>query len=180
MLYCFRRLEISFETHILELYKPQQTIWLTHKVSMASHSRVQYLRLRNLRSNDNISVDHDVPDIDNAAEGRGQKPYSIRRRLGVKKVILLLSLILNVISAWRLLFSRTLRDQILTYCEPLIPAQCFQRPLTATIAPVAPALTAVENERVVFSSAFGIERSPFQGEPSEENNRLWAGLYDCR
>ena len=88
---------------------------------MASHSSVQYVRLRNLRSNDNISVDHDAPDIDDAAQGRGQKPYSFRRRLGVKKVILLLSLILNVFSAWKLLFSRTLRDQILTYCKPLIP-----------------------------------------------------------
>lgn len=43
----------------------------------------------------------------------------------------------------------------------------------------APALNAIKNERVVFSSAFGIERSPFQGQPSEANNKLWAGLYDC-
>lgn len=44
----------------------------------------------------------------------------------------------------------------------------------------APALKAVQNERVVFSSAFGIEQSPFQGKPNERNNRLWADLYDCK
>ena len=44
----------------------------------------------------------------------------------------------------------------------------------------APALKAVQNERVVFSSAFGIEQSPFEGKPNERNNRLWADLYDCK
>lgn len=43
----------------------------------------------------------------------------------------------------------------------------------------APALSSIKNERVVFSSAFGIEQSPFQGKPTEENNKLWASLYDC-
>ncbi|KAK4182267.1 hypothetical protein QBC35DRAFT_396303 [Podospora australis] len=45
---------------------------------------------------------------------------------------------------------------------------------------IAPALPAISHERVVFSSGFGIEQSPFQGPPSEENNKLWAGLYDCK
>ncbi|ORY70470.1 uncharacterized protein BCR38DRAFT_326979, partial [Pseudomassariella vexata] len=44
----------------------------------------------------------------------------------------------------------------------------------------APALPAVRYERVVFSSGFGIERFPLQGHPTEENNKLWADLYDCK
>ncbi|KAI1368171.1 hypothetical protein F5Y08DRAFT_335944 [Xylaria arbuscula] len=41
-----------------------------------------------------------------------------------------------------------------------------------------PAMKESQTEQVVFSSAFGIERSPFQGEPSEANDKLWTGLYD--
>ena len=45
---------------------------------------------------------------------------------------------------------------------------------------IAPAIPAIRYDRVVFSSGFGIEKSPFQGQPSEVNDKLWAGLYDCR
>ena len=143
---------------------------------MACNSTVQYIRLRNLRSNDSTSAADEAQDEDNHAEEKDQKQVSIRRRFSPKKAIFLLSLALNVIGGWKLSVSSTLRDHSLTYCKPSYPAQYCQ-PL---IAPAAPALTAVETERVVFSSAFGIERPPFQGEPSEENDRLWAGLYDCK
>lgn len=43
-------------------------------------------------------------------------------------------------------------------------------------APVSPA---VSYDTVVFSSGFGIEKSPFQGQPTEVNDRLWQDLYDC-
>ncbi|GAB1311935.1 hypothetical protein MFIFM68171_02145 [Madurella fahalii] len=78
-------------------------------------------------------------------------------RIIPQRPVLFLSLLLNAIALWRLLGSKTICDRILTY---------------------SPALPAIENERVVFSSAFGIERSPFQGPPNEENGKLWAGLYD--
>ena len=45
---------------------------------------------------------------------------------------------------------------------------------------LAPAQDAISNEKVVFSSAFGIERSLFQGEPNDENDKLWTNLYDCK
>ncbi|KAG8627509.1 hypothetical protein KVT40_004992 [Elsinoe batatas] len=42
----------------------------------------------------------------------------------------------------------------------------------------APAQSAVEYKPIVYSSGFGIEKSPFQGPPSDENNELWSDLYN--
>lgn len=45
---------------------------------------------------------------------------------------------------------------------------------------IAPASAVIRYERIVFSSGFGIERSPFQGPPTDANDKLWANLYDCK
>ncbi|KAK0127739.1 hypothetical protein ONS96_007253 [Cadophora gregata f. sp. sojae] len=45
-------------------------------------------------------------------------------------------------------------------------------------APYSPASTILRNNKVVFSSGFGIEQSPFQGQPNELNNKLWESLYN--
>jgi len=120
-------------------------------------SETQYVRLRNLGSDTIPSTGHKALYIEGSNTRQDRRLPRGFRRINWKKIVFLLSLALNLISAWRVVFSRTARDRILTY---------------------SPALTAVENERVVFSSAFGIERSPFQGEPSEDIDQLWAGLYD--
>ena len=53
--------------------------------------------------------------------------------------------------------------------------------MTSTnFAPKAPATKFVDYENVVFSSAFGIQSSPFQGHPSDLKDKLWADLYDCK
>ncbi|KAF4634753.1 hypothetical protein G7Y89_g3358 [Cudoniella acicularis] len=128
------------------------------EATMATQNGFQYIRLRNLGPNTSTLVENEVPEDDeDSIMIKDRKPIRHHWRIRVRKLIVPLSLLLNFIVAWKLLFSGTARERILTY---------------------SPALVAVENERVVFSSAFGIERSPFQGAPNEENDKLWGGLYD--
>ncbi|KAI8950910.1 hypothetical protein F4801DRAFT_316823 [Xylaria longipes] len=41
----------------------------------------------------------------------------------------------------------------------------------------SPAAGILSYKPVVFSSGFGVQKSPFQGPPSDENNKLWQDLY---
>lgn len=125
---------------------------------MAPQNGFQYIRLRNIGLNTSTLVENETLDDDGESIMiKDRKPIRHYWRIRVMKLTVLLSLLMNFFFIWTLLFSRAVRDQILTY---------------------SPALAAIENERVVFSSAFGIERSPFQGVPNEENDKLWGGLYD--
>ncbi|KAJ8129036.1 hypothetical protein O1611_g4595 [Lasiodiplodia mahajangana] len=125
---------------------------------MATNSGVQYVRLRSVGPSTSTSMDHETPIIEEDTTSKGHRSLPNLGHIRLKKLILPLSLLLNCLVIGRLLFHPSQREHNLTY---------------------SPALPAISNERVVFSSAFGVERSAFQGEPSEENNRLWAGLYDC-
>ncbi|KAK0637155.1 hypothetical protein B0T17DRAFT_520774 [Bombardia bombarda] len=137
---------------------------------MADHREAQYLRLRNLGGSDTVTMLDDIepPEPEYLTPARRGKGVSHRfRRLFSKKVVIFVSLLFNIAAFWALLASSHPHDRILTY---FLTIHIFDS--------LAPALSAVENERVVFSSAFGIERSPFQGEPSPANDELWADLYD--
>ncbi|KAI1128591.1 hypothetical protein F5Y10DRAFT_240115 [Nemania abortiva] len=117
----------------------------------------QYVRLRNLSSGNTCTDDiaHSGSQ-QSTARHRKLRHYAIRRPT-IARIVFFLSVLLNFFLMGKVFLSSTARDRILTY---------------------SPALPAISYERVVFSSGFGIEQSPFQGEPSEENNKLWAGLYD--
>ncbi|KAK4187192.1 hypothetical protein QBC35DRAFT_385334, partial [Podospora australis] len=71
--------------------------------------------------------------------------------------VFLVSPLINFIALLRILTKSTTDHLLLTY---------------------SPAYPAIAYEKVVFSSAFGIESSPFQGEPSPATDKLWADLYD--
>ncbi|KAF2763255.1 hypothetical protein EJ05DRAFT_496085 [Pseudovirgaria hyperparasitica] len=122
------------------------------------HDGLEYVRLENLDSSSITTTGiHRAPDAEEQPIVGQYEPMRRPRIIVLKRIVFVLSLVLNFVSAWKWLFPGSLYDRILTY---------------------SPALPVIENERVVFSSAFGIERSPFQGEPSEANNELWTGLYD--
>ncbi|KAI0439381.1 hypothetical protein F4803DRAFT_531546 [Xylaria telfairii] len=119
-----------------------------------------YVRLRNLNS-DNAVIDRDTwahTQQNTSTSALRQKSWKLlKHRPAILTLLFLASLALNCFLVGKALLSSVWHDQILTY---------------------SPALPAVRYERVVFSSGFGIERSPFQGEPSDENNKLWSDLYD--
>ncbi|KAK4157569.1 hypothetical protein C8A00DRAFT_29572 [Chaetomidium leptoderma] len=124
---------------------------------MANSSTVQYVRLRNLNSHAATPVDDEMPYPKSPIPKKHGRSLRDLMRIFSRKPVLFLSLLLNIVALWRMGSPRTRLDRVLTY---------------------SPALPSIENERVVFSSAFGIERSPFQGPPDEENDKLWASLYD--
>ncbi|KAK0726613.1 hypothetical protein B0T21DRAFT_413937 [Apiosordaria backusii] len=126
---------------------------------MFLHSKIRYTWLRNPHSKKATDSRDDL----------GDGPYSERllpqqeehRPLRSKSTIILwlvlpLSLFFNFIALFGK-FARESTDHLLTY---------------------SPALPVIKYERVVFSSAFGAQVSPFQGKPSPENNKLWEGLYN--
>ncbi|KAI1121061.1 hypothetical protein F5Y10DRAFT_257089 [Nemania abortiva] len=124
---------------------------------METNTGVQHVRLRSIGPSTSTSMEHEISYIEGETTSKAHRSSYRLGNMRLKKLILPLSLLLNCLVIGRLLFRPSQREHILTY---------------------SPALPAISNERVVFSSAFGVERSPFQGEPSEENDRLWAGLYD--
>ncbi|KAK4198251.1 hypothetical protein QBC40DRAFT_95216 [Triangularia verruculosa] len=71
-------------------------------------------------------------------------------------LILLISLFLNFIALFGK-FARENTDHLLTY---------------------SPASPVIKSEKVVFSSAFGIQVSPFQGQPTPRKDKLWEDLYN--
>jgi hypothetical protein len=141
----------------------------------------QYIRLRNLISDDTSTAQDGSQYV--TAHDRKTSQNSLRGPATVTSVFIV-SIVLNVFLLGNVLISKNTRDRILTYCE----YGCIINYISCLVASVAnfalfhtaPALPAVNYERVVFSSGFGIEQSPFQGQPSDENDRLWAGLYDCK
>jgi len=144
------------------------------------HSQ-QYIRLRNLIS-DHTSMAQDGGQYITALD-RKPSQHTLRRP-AIITFVFIVSIVLNLFLLGNLLISKNARDRILTYCE----YGCIINYTSCLVASVAnfvlfhtaSALPAVSYERVVFSSGFGIEQSPSQGQPSEENDRLWAGLYDCK
>lgn len=153
---------------------------------MAVQTKFQYVRLRNLALNTSTLEESEVQpgleaDDDDSIVLKTRRLNHKRWQNSLKKFIIPVSLLLNIITVWKLLFSSTTGEQILTYCK--LSSEANHHPRSDNFIDfnlTAPALVAVESERVVFSSAFGIERSPFQGAPDKDNNKLWGGLYDCR
>lgn len=45
---------------------------------------------------------------------------------------------------------------------------------------IAPAWSAIRYKNVVSTTAIGNDRSPYQGQPTSENNQLWTDLYNCK
>lgn len=93
--------------------------------TMASYNRDQNVRLRNLGSHTSTSVDDEALDAWDSVTIKDRELVSRRRRVGLRTIIFFLSLVLNFIGAWKMLFSRTPRDRILTYCEPSIQSEFF-------------------------------------------------------
>ncbi|EJT79688.1 hypothetical protein GGTG_04772 [Gaeumannomyces tritici R3-111a-1] len=114
-----------------------------------------YIRLRNLRAGVAGDSPHDDNHRPSAKHQARSRVLLIRSKL--KSIILAASLVFNCFFLLKILAINSVRDRLVTY---------------------SPAQEAIQYERVVFSSAFGIETSPFQGEPSPENDKLWANLYD--
>jgi len=119
-------------------------------------SSTQYIRLRNLSSDNSSTAQDSGQYVPTHHPKPLQKPIC---RVNILCFVVLISMVLNVLLIGKVFLSKHARDRILTY---------------------SPALPALSFERVVFSSGFGIERSAFQGQPSEANNKLWAGLYDYK
>ena len=86
--------------------------------AMANYNQVQYVRLRNLgASASTLSEDHAVDFEESSTERHGMRIPRFRQ-IGSKKLLLLLSLLLNIIWGLKLFFLRP-SNRILTYCEYL-------------------------------------------------------------
>lgn len=80
-------------------------------------------------------------------------------------------------------FRRIVRNSMVTIRKGISLRMISCPPPSPTLTQqhtIAPASAALRHERVVFPSGFGIERSPFQGPPTDANNQLWDDLYNCK
>lgn len=84
--------------------------------SMASYNKIQYVRLRNLNFSSSLR-DDEAPNLKRSVNKMIGKPV---RGLRLMKILFILSLLLNIIGGFKMLLSKSSRDQILTYCETLI------------------------------------------------------------
>ena len=150
--------------YLLQLPFQRWIAWAFDEISMASQNTAQYVRLRNLRSNTDLPTKNGTQDAGLRLQNRNRKLAFMLRRLSLKGLVLFFSLALNLIVILRLLTLNSVKDRALTYCEPpLPPVFSLPKMINCWSLNTAPASTAVKSERVVFSSAFGIERSLFQG-----------------
>lgn len=85
---------------------------------MANYNQAQYVRLRNLgASATTLSEDHAVGFEESSTE-RHEMRTTRFQHIGSAKLLLLLSLLLNIIWGLKLFFLRS-SSRILTYCEYL-------------------------------------------------------------